>query len=581
MKLGVRGKLFVVSVSLVLVVVFVCGVYLEGALKRWAEARAEDELEGHARLVQVLLASGADADLDGLADQVAKPLGARVTLIASDGRVLGDSAFAPTELPNLDLHTDRPEVIAALAGGQGAVRRRSSSVTTDMLYVAMAVSGPGPVRVVRVARPMREIDAAVRSLWLAFAMAGLFAIAGAVVLSGLASHYLSRTLRGLVQDARRMVETGEMSPLKVPSHDEIGGLAGSLNRMADELEGAVAALASERSRFEAVLESMNEGVIALDDRKQLTMINRAALGLLSLSIEHDGSTLAERIPIPALHELVARALAGQPERREFETLTTPPRQVQAYASPLRNQQGAVVVMHDVTEIRRLERIRRDFVANVSHELRTPVSIIRLNAETLLDGALERPDLARKFLDAQLRNADRLAALVSDLLEISRIEAGTYEIHLDSIPVAPIVDRTVESVEQIAEEKNLTITRDVPANLAAYADAQALEHVLLNLVDNAVKYTPVGGHIRVRVHSDDERVRIEVEDDGPGIEARHRARIFERFYRVDKGRSREVGGTGLGLAIVKHLAEAMEGAVGVDPAHPHGSVFWVRLAAAPE
>lgn len=575
--LGVRGRLFLVSVSLVLAVVCLSGLYLEGQLVTWAQQRAQVELEGHARLVRVLLEREAErggprADLDALADRVAAPIDARVTIIDAGGRVLGDSEFSKAALATMDSHSDRPEVLGALRDGQGVAQRTSASLTTEMLYVAL----PFSEGVVRVARPLREVDAAVRRLWIAFAFAGVFAVLGAVLLSALASHYLSRTLRGLVQDARRMVETGERSRFATRSHDEIGGIAGSLNRMAEELEGAVATLAAERGRFEAVLESMDEGVIAVDQRQQLTMVNRAALALLSLSTEHDGPTLAERIPIPTLHELVARALAGHPERREFETLTDPPRQLLAYASPLRNQQGAVVVMHDVTEIRRLERIRRDFVANVSHELRTPVSIIRLNAETLLDGALEKPEVARKFLEAQMRSADRLAALVSDLLEISRIEAGTYEIQVDFIRVAPIVLRIVESVQQIAAEKQQRITCDVPAELGAWADPQALEHVLLNLVDNAVKYTPPGGQIQVRVRAEGERVRIEVEDNGPGIEQRHRARIFERFYRVDRGRSREVGGTGLGLAIVKHLAEAMDGAVGVDPASPQGSIFWVLL-----
>jgi two-component system phosphate regulon sensor histidine kinase PhoR len=592
--IGVRGKLFLVSVSLVLGVVFLSGLYLESQLRSWAELRAQDELEGHARMVRLLLEEHrgpltgpqGSAESDAIADRLARPSDARVTIIDGAGNVLGDSEFTGTGLRELESHRDRPEVAAALREGRGAALRHSASLTTDMLYVALPFqlpgAGPEGRGVVRVARPLREVDAAVRRLWIAFAVAGVFAVLGAVLLSALASHFLSRTLRGLVQDARRMVETGEKSKLlTLPRQDEIGGIAGSLNRMADELEAAVAALASERSRFEAVLESMDEGVIALDQKQQLTMINRAAVGLLSLSIEHDGTTLAERIPIPSLHEIVARALDGHPERQEFETRSTPPRQILAYASPLRSGQGAVVVMHDVTEIRRLERIRRDFVANVSHELRTPVSIIRLNAETLLDGALERPEIARKFLEAQMRNADRLAALVSDLLEISRIEAGTYEIHLDFIDVAPIVERIVDSVEQIAAEKQMTILCDVPPDLCALADDHALEHVLLNLVDNAVKYTPSGGKIQVRAAVVGERVRIEVEDNGPGIEARHRDRIFERFYRVDKGRSREVGGTGLGLAIVKHLAEAMEGSVGVSAAEPQGSIFWVSLAASPE
>ena len=567
--LGIRGRLFVVLIVLVLAVELISGAYLANQLHAWGQSRAEAELLAHARSVAGMLAEGT-GDPDALVDRVGGEIGARVTVLAADGGVLGDSEFAPHQLGGLGSHADRPEVVDAAALGQGTARRGSSSLATEMLYVAVPFRRGEQHGVVRVARSLEAVDAMVRKLWIAFAVAASLGLAGAVLLAGLASQYLARPLQRLLDDTRRMV-----APAPTPE------TAGPLHKLTEELEVAVGTLASERGRFEAVLESMDEGVIALDQFQQLTMINRAAVGLLSLSIEHDGATLAERIPIPALHELVTQALAGQPERREFATLTNPPRQIQAYASPLRNQQGAVVVMHDVTEIRRLERIRRDFVANVSHELRTPVSVIRLNAETLLDGALEKPEIARKFLEAQMRNADRLSALVSDLLEISRIEAGTYAIQSDHIPVAPVVERTIDSVERLAQEKNLTIETDTPDNLAVWGDAHALEQVLVNLVDNAVKYTPSGGRIMVRARAEGERVVISVEDNGPGIEPRHRARVFERFYRVDKGRSREVGGTGLGLAIVKHLAETMDGTVGVEAATPQGSIFWVRLAAAHE
>lgn len=579
MTLSVRGKVFLVSLLLALAFLLGSGLYLEGQIRGWATARAEAELLAHARVAHVALVQGG-ADLDAIADRLGEASGARVTVIGREGQVLGDSEIAASELTKIGGHADRPEVRDAAEKGEGRSSRYSETLGTDMIYVAVPFEGRGLSGVVRVARPLEEMDAAVQRLRIALALAGVLSLVGAVTLSGLASHYLARTLRGLVQDARRAADGEEKRP-PPDNQDELRGLAGSLNRMAAELESTVATLAAERSRFEAVLESMDEGVIAVDEQRQLTMINRAAIGLLSLSIEQSGSTLAERIPIPALHDLVQQALAGHPERREFETRTNPPRQVLAYASPLRNQQGAVVVMHDVTEIRRLERIRRDFVANVSHELRTPVSIIRANAETLLDGAIEKPEVARRFLDAQLRNADRLAALVADLLEISRIEAGTYEISPDVLAIAPVVEHTIDNVEQLAQEKNITITSEVPEDMSAWADEQALEQVLLNLVDNAVKYTPAGGKIVVRAHERGEMIRIEVEDNGPGIEPRHRARVFERFYRVDKGRSREVGGTGLGLAIVKHLAEAMDGQVGVEPAHPHGSIFWIHLPASPE
>lgn len=573
MKLGVRFKLFIVSVLIVLAVVLVSGGYLEAEIRGWAHSRTEAELLANARVARVAIERGL-GDADRLADELGAASSARVSIIGADGRVLGDSEIPADELGALGRHDDRPEIRDAKARGEGRATRYSATLETDMVYMALPFTAPQASGTVRLARPLEDLEAAVRRLRLALGVAGLLGLAGAVILSGLTSHYLARTLRGLVQDARRVADGEEKRP-PLEGQDDHGGLAGSLNRMAAELESTVAALAAERGRFEAVLESMDEGVIAIDESQQLTMINRAALGLLSLSIE-GGTTLAERIPIPALHELVQAALSGHPGRREFETRTTPPRQILAYASSMRASLGAVVVMHDVTEIRRLERIRRDFVANVSHELRTPVSIIRANAETLLDGAIEKPEVAQKFLDALLRAADRLAALVADLLEISRIEAGTYEIHPDSLELVGVVEHTIDSVERLAQEKNLTIQADVSEDIVLWADEPALEHVLLNLVDNAVKYTPVGGKITVRARVLGDKVRIEVEDNGPGIEPRHRARVFERFYRVDKGRSREVGGTGLGLAIVKHLAEAMDGQVGVEPAQPQGSIFWVVL-----
>ncbi len=579
MRFGVRGRVFLVSLLLALSFLLISGVYLQSQIRGWAQARGEAELLAHARVADVALTQEG-GDFDAIADRIGAASRARVTIIGPAGKVLGDSEIEGSALPQVGPHDDRPEVRDALTKGEGRATRYSATLGTDMIYVAVPFTTPTMSGIVRIARPLEDMNEAVQRLRLALAFAGLVSLGGAIVLSGVVSGYVGRMLRGLVQDARRAAEGEEKRP-PPENQEELRGLAGSLNRMAAELESTVATLAAERSRFEAVLESMDEGVVAVDEAQHLTMINRAALGLLSLSIEQGGSTLAERIPIPALQELVQQALAGHPDRREFETRTNPPRQVLAYASPLRNQQGAVVVMHDVTEIRRLERIRRDFVANVSHELRTPVSIIRANAETLLDGAIEKPEVARRFLDAQLRNADRLAALVADLLEISRIEAGTYEISPDVLAIAPVVEHTIDNVDQLAKEKSITITADVPEDMTAWADEQALEQVLLNLVDNAVKYTPAGGKIVVRAFERDEMVRIEVEDNGPGIEPRHRARVFERFYRVDKGRSREVGGTGLGLAIVKHLAEAMDGQVGVEPASPHGSIFWIHLPASSE
>jgi two-component system phosphate regulon sensor histidine kinase PhoR len=238
--------------------------------------------------------------------------------------------------------------------------------------------------------------------------------------------------------------------------------------------------------------------------------------------------------------------------------------------------GVVVVLDDVTEVRRLERVRKDFVANVSHELRTPISVIKANAETLLEGALDDPPAARRFVEGLYRHADRLGRLVSDLLDISRLESGRRELAEEAIPLAEVVDDVVESLLGEAAAKGVVITSVVSDEIEVQVDPKALEQVFFNLLDNAIKYSPRGSTVELVASVQPDGVRVEVRDDGPGIDPKHRERIFERFYRVDPGRSREMGGTGLGLSIVKHLVESMSGELGVEPRRPRGSVFWLRL-----
>jgi two-component system phosphate regulon sensor histidine kinase PhoR len=237
-----------------------------------------------------------------------------------------------------------------------------------------------------------------------------------------------------------------------------------------------------------------------------------------------------------------------------------------------------VVLDDVTEVRRLERVRKDFVANVSHELRTPISVIKANAETLLEGALDDPAAARRFVEGLYRHAERLGRLVGDLLDISRLESGRREMAVEPVALAEVADEVVESLRGEAEAKGVTITSSLPESLELNADAKALEQVFFNLIDNAIKYSPTGSRVELAAVPESTAVRVEVRDDGPGVDPKHRERIFERFYRVDPGRSREMGGTGLGLSIVKHLVEAMGGELGLEPRRPRGSVFWFRLGA---
>lgn len=406
-------------------------------------------------------------------------------------------------------------------------------------------------------------------------------------MSWLASHLASKPLRELTRNVEEVIRNEDAEQVTVRGDGEVRVLANAFNQLLARVEAKMIALTAERDRIGTVLEAMDGAVMALDGNGRISLVNPAARALLALSSDPTGLTLDEITDVPDLKALIGevesmtRAEEGLPApmTAEFDLPVTPRKRVMARATGKPGRSGTVVLMQDVTALRHLERVRRDFVANVSHELRTPISVIRANAETLLDGAMERPELARRFLDASLRNAVRLSQLINDLLDISRIEAGRYHLDVAEVELHEAVQVAVDSMISAAEEKGHEITVEVEDDLYILADPKALEQVLVNLLGNAIKYTPDGGHIWAVARHEGDTIRVDVRDDGPGIEPKYRARVFERFYRVDKGRSREMGGTGLGLSIVKHLVEAMKGRVGVEPAHPTGSIFWFRLPSA--
>ncbi len=579
-RLGVRGRLFTVSVLLILLVGAISAVYLEVQLRSWLRNRMEGELATRAEAARTALeVAGLPFDagsVQPLAVRLGSAVSARVTVLDAGGRVVGDSQLSLGAITDLEPHDRRPEVVGAEARGAGVARRHSDTLHTDMLYVAVPFTAAGEAGVVRVATALEEVDEVVTRMRWMLVVASLVGLVVALVMSFLASHLLSRGLRDLLASARSMLD-GPVSEGPTAPHppDEIAGIASSLTHLGTALEEVVETLAHERDRFEGILEAMAEAVIALDAQHRVTLINGAGLQLLGLETPPNDEPLLDALT-PPLREALAPVLSGRAEARDIELEG---RQLQARITPQRGDEGIVMVLHDVTRLRRLETMRRDFVANVSHELRTPVSVICLNAETLRDGALADRKRAPQFLDAMLRNAERLRALVSDLLDISRIESGKFPVHPETIPLGVVARRAIESVEKLLEDKAMRLEVRVDPRLVVRADAKALEHVLINLLENAVKYTPETGHVELVAHREDDRVRIEVRDDGPGIPTEHRSRIFERFYRVDPGRAKHMGGTGLGLSIVKHLVASMEGAVGVEANSPHGAVFWLTLPGA--
>ena len=393
----------------------------------------------------------------------------------------------------------------------------------------------------------------------------------AVGMSVLATRLMSREMRQLVEVAREL--SGASTPTSAPvTKKDVSNLAGSLKRLRDELEEGLEALATARDRFSHVVDALNEPVIACDADGNIIMLNRAAR--LSLPLEEGavGRPLIEFLRAHAFQELLK---ATEPIELPFE-LPGPPRRIfQTSVRP--DEDGTrVLVVRDVTEVRRLETMRRDFVSNVSHELRTPISVISANAETLTHGALDNPDKAHRFIEAIARNAKRLGLLVEDLLDLNRIESGKERIELTVVDAATACQQAIQTMEQRAAHRQVRLVNTVADGMRLIADPRALDQVLVNLIDNAIKYGATNGTVALRAETVGEHVRVAVEDDGTGIDPTHRDRIFERFYRIDRGRSRNMGGTGLGLAIVKHLVESMGGTVGIEGIKPTGSRFWIEF-----
>ncbi len=583
MIFGVREKLFLVSLVLILLVGVTVGTYLENALRGWTEGRIEAELLRHARTVRELVEqTGANtiADADPVADRLGETTSARVTIMLRDGQVIGDSELTKAEVSAVENHAGRPEVIEAMRGDKGLSRRYSSTVKTELLYAAVPYGGQPPEGVARVAMPLTEVDRVIGELRLLLGIGAVLGLVTAVLMSGLASHLLTRTLRALVHHARAV--SGRAGREHRPREDEIAGLAGSFNLLAEELQNQMTALGRERDWSEAILECMSEGLVALDGQQRITLANRAALTLLQRTETPLGKRLPETLGIPQLQPHIEQALAGRPSSTEFALGDRrPPVRILAHATPQRGSGGAVVVMHDITERRRQEILRREFIANASHELRTPVSVIRANTETLLDGAMEDAEVGRRLLEALERNAERLGSLISELLDLSRLDAGHYGLDLVPMRLSVVASHVLESMEQALSNKGIRILNELHPHARVVADRKAVEQVLHNLLDNAVKYSPAGGLVILRDRQLDTGTCVEVEDNGPGVPQAHRARLFERFYRVDPGRSRDMGGTGLGLAIVKSLVEAMGGRVGMRLGQKKGSVFWIFLPYKPE
>jgi two-component system phosphate regulon sensor histidine kinase PhoR len=582
----VRGRLAMTLVGLVVAVVALLGIYLAVAGRQLYVDRLANQLAAQARIAGAAVAPAFAAG-EGIAtiDPVVKRLGQRVdtriTIVAADGTVLGDSRADPHTMDN---HGSRPEVVAAHAAGFGETERHSATLDTDFLYVAVPIpEAPGVVA--RAALPLDEVDAAVWRIRRDIAVAALIAAALAIVIGV----FVAGRITGPLEDLRRQagaIAAGRLDAVVRPVGPvEIGDLGRAFNAMTADLRRSVAEQERTRTRLEATLANLHDGVVITDQGGAVVQLNGAAAAML-------GATSAEAIGRPFLmvsrdHDLanlLRTALAADEPRAATVEYGREPRVLETSARPFVSggERLGLVVLRDVTELRRLEGMRREFVANVSHELRTPLTSIRAVVETLETGAVDDPALEAEFLHRIIGEVDHLAALVDELLDLARLEMGRVSLTLEPQDPGDVLTRAVERLRPQAERAGVDLRVDTPSPLPpARVDRGRVEQVLLNLVHNAVKFTPEGGQIVVVAAEEDGMLRVSVRDTGVGIAAEELPRIFERFYKTDPAR-RSLG-SGLGLAIAKHIVQAHGGMIWAESAPGHGTTisFTLPLANSPD
>jgi two-component system phosphate regulon sensor histidine kinase PhoR len=583
-----RTRAFITALATAAVTLAVTVTLVSWSVRRTVGNRIEQDLVKEARLAAETLSHrqpATPAELDAEADALGQLVSARVTFVAPDGRVVGDSDVSADGLPTLENHTDRPEIQQARKAGLGVARRYSATLDIDMLYVAVPVRNPAAPSLseVRLALPLVEIRDQLAALWRTAFIAAAAGLLSALLLAWGASALLSRRVRAIADVAGRYAAGDFSRPARDYGSDEIGTVARSLDGAIREIGRRADELATDRARMEAILGGMAEGVVVVNVEGQVQLANAAARRMLRLHAGAQGRHYLEIVRDPDIAAQVSAALAG----REGESIELPLPQgmiVTVRTAPVAAERttGAVLVLHDITDLRRADRVRRDFVANVSHELRTPLTAVKGYVEALLDGGAEGPS-GRKFLEIISRHTLRMERLVRDLLRLARLDAGQEQREHVACLVSSLFAGVEADLMPVLESRSVHVQHDIgPGAETVYGDPAALHDVFRNLLENAVNYSPERGTVVMGARREGTTMLLTVADQGRGIPEADLLRIFERFYRVDKARSRgerDPGGTGLGLAIVKHLVELHGGNVKAANAREKGgAVFTVELPA---
>ncbi len=566
------------------------GWYATSVLREFYAHQVSVDLEARARLLSHYLKEPSIFASEHRVNVFCKKLGrlisTRITVILPSGKVIGDSDKNPDQMDN---HANRPEVVKAMAGKVGTSIRYSHTLHTNMMYVAIPLkSNNRIVAILRTSTPLRAIDLALGSIRKKMILGGVVAAILSAVLCFLASRRISGPLEELTRRAKRFAR-GDMShelTLSGTPSREVIILAEAMNRMAVELDRRMKTVLEQKNELNAILSSMSEGVLAVDLERRISTLNGAAAELFSVDQNRGrGRKLEEVIRNAALQELVEEILSyHKPVEREIVLHQKTETFLQAHGTPLRNAKerkviGALVVLNDITRLRRMERIRRDFVANVSHELKTPITAIKGFVETLLNGAIYDEENNERFLAIVDSHANRLERIIEDLLTLSRLEQQTEEttaIEFEEVRIVDVVNAAKQACILNVDTKDIRVEISVNEALIVRAIPPLLEQAIVNLLDNAIKYSEPKSHVHIEASETESEVIISVRDHGCGIAKEHLSRLFERFYRVDKARSRKLGGTGLGLAIVKHVAQLHGGRVSVESTYGKGSIFSIHI-----
>ncbi len=556
-------------------------IYIAGSMKKLYLAETSDDLKARSIFFreQLGLAGLESSKADSLCKVLGKESATRFTVILPSGKVIGDTDNDPSKMEN---HSNRPEIAEALSGKVGVSIRYSHTLSESMMYVALSMNKDGNVvGIIRSALPVTAIDRAFGQIYPRIVLGGMLI----AVLAGMLSYYLSRRISIPLERMRNVASgfsRGEFSHRLPPGNSvEIDELSKAINSMAAELDEKIKDVTSRRNELGAILTSMAEGVLTFDMNERLTGLNLAASKMLAIDMNSArGHYVQEIIRYVEFQNLVTQIL-GSHEPMVSEIQTESGEVLRLNGAILRNDKseslGALVVLNDITKLRHLEKVRRDFVANVSHELRTPITSIKGFVETLQEGAIRNPQDAERFLGIIGKQTDRLNSIIEDLLTLSQIEeTESGQIHLEEHDLKKVLSEAAVLCETKAKLKNIAINIDCDETIRARINSQLIEQAIINLLENAIKYSDDGRQVRLSGIRTDSGIAISIQDWGIGIEKKYLPRLFERFYTVDRARSREMGGTGLGLAIVKHIALAHHGDISVESVQGKGSIFTIHL-----